>query len=389
MNVKNPFLIALMGLVWNGLEAQSVDLKLKDLQYIRQTSYELNKEKRQLLSVRESWFDERAILTRQERYGYIAVDTGSLLANRYHYEYDTTTRKGKNYTERLVTPRNKNYSRQETRFTSYDHSSDKRVSSQQYSSDTKLQTEIENSYDAQGNLVKTILRDHTYAPPMLQTDEMQRNAAGKMTRWTSYDEQGGAKREQVRDFSWEYLNDTLLLRSSGYVYNDWTETVNKYSKGVLKQSTQSVGTRQTNGKTTITNKMVTNYANGKPISATETVNGKKTRTIAYTYFEEGYKEEAITTKEGVTVNGEKELYLNDTLLIERLWTTNDEKTRQETHQYDALGQRIRSVFIEFKSNGDEWKTEFELDEHGNPTHRLFFINKHLQQEDVYEYKYFD
>lgn len=387
MNILNDKFIAIFILcmiLGTIAQAQLDEARLDSVLYISQLTYDYKKGDKSLKIEKESFLDTNQIMYKQERTNYVYVDAKRVKSMHYAYTYDPKTRRGEYYTERFPVPNRKKskYSKRVSKFKSFDHKS-KYEWIKHYNSKDEIQQDARFEYDSHGERTYNYQKNYAYNPPTVHIDEMERNDRGELLKWVSYDEQEG-KKEQVRDFNWEY-QDTLLVRSSGYVFNNWNETEHQYKKGVLKKSTQNIGYRQDKGKVIIDHKISTKYKNGLPFKKMEHRLGKKESTTSYTYAP-NYIEEKVVTKTETKVIEEKKLMQNG-LLVEKTDLLDGKPTLSEKNTYSSGGRLQKHVEIEYRKNGDEWKTVFEFNKRNNLTRKTFLINEKLRQEDLYTYKY--
>lgn len=366
-------------------------LVLDSVRVIRHTTYDYPRQPAnapKYVSVfKESIFDSARVLIQQSRASFIPSDTGLVKSSDYYFKYNPQTKLGEYYTEKFPTPKNPKitYSKQPTKFRSHNH--EEQVWVEQYNEKGNLIVKSSYAYNAQNQRVGAETQDFQNKSNHIEI--IARNAAGKMTSWQSYDEQNGS-RTQVRDMRWTYLNDTLLLTNTGYVYNNYTETVNKYDKNnLLSKTTAQTGYRQENGKTTLENTILTEYKNGRPVEMSTTLKGQKISTAEISYT----PTETITTtttkvdkKKVVTTKIVKTIYQQDKLL-ERTETEQGKPLGSLQNVYTD-GHLSQSTEIEHKQNGDVWKTVTEYDHKGNPTRKIFYIQNQPRQEDVYIYERF-
>jgi hypothetical protein len=335
-------------------------------------------------------FDTNQIMISQFRISYESADTANSRNSEYYYQYNPATRNGNSGDIRYPNSRNKLDSivHKKTKFRSFDHK-DNFESMQQFDEKGKLFLETQYNYNPKGLRISSSTND--LKAQILHSDKIERNDAGKILRWTSYDTEYGKER-LVRDIQYTYLADTLLLNQEGYIYNNWNKTSNKYDKNnKLSSSTIETGYRQDGGKILRDAKTVINYKDGNPVKRTYTENGKKLSFSTFKYAP-NIVEESSATKNGktqiVVVKIDKKLYDAQNRLVE---TTQIEDgkikfSKQYTYQDSLL---VRYTEIEYKVNGDQWKTDIDYNPSGNPTTRRLYKGTQLWQEDQYEYTYFE
>lgn len=382
-------MVSLLGLllVATSLFGQEQE-NLDSVQLIKQSTYEYNDNgQKHLESYKESKLDTNRIIIEENRYHYLATDTGAAVVTHYKLVYNPKTRLGSYYTERLPHAKrpNRKYSKVLTKYRSYDHANKKQWE-KKYNKSNKLSKEIQNTYDAEGLKIASKITDYASAPPTLHTDEVNRNKAGKMILWESFDDDGTGLKK-VRQHKWVYLDDTLLLASSGYIYNNWTEVKNKYKKGVLTKTITQSGNRQSNGKVKITYKTLKEYKEGQLTKEMVFSLNKKELTKTYTY-QEGITTELIQTKEGTTTNVLKEIF-DGNLLIEESSMEKGEPKFMERYTYNPSTQKLlEKTEIEYRRNNKEWKTITKYNISGNIVSKTFYVNNKPVRDDVYEYVYY-
>lgn len=382
--------IFLLSFCWNkSLIAQSEGLK-DSIQTIVQKTYEYNNDVAILSILKKSVYDTNQILTRQDRYNYISVDTGLAVGTHYWFEYNPKNRYG-SYTNKTLahsTLPNRKESQQLTEFRSFDHEH-KREWIKTYKKDSKdLLRHIEQKFDAKGHSINSKMTNYETKTPSISTEKVQRNAAGNITFWESFDDDGDSKM-QARSYQAEYKNDTIFLSSGGYLYNTWTAVVNKYNrKNELLKTTTSMGTRQSNGKIKITTQTVIDYSDNKPSkSITKNLN-KVVETILFVY-QDGKKIQQISTPEKKYEWIESYTYLDSTATLLTSYTNIQEGKifKKEELSYDSLNQLVQHIEIEYRANGKDWKTITEYNSFGKVSRIRFYIADILNKEDIYKYEY--
>lgn len=374
------------------LFAQS-ELNLDSIHKIKHTTYNYQNDNALLSILKISEYDTNQILIRQERFNYIKADTGNAVGTHYLFTYNPKSRWGEFYTESIPhsSQPNKKYSKQLTEFKSIDHAH-KREIVKQYKADSKdLLRKIEVVFDSNGNPTSTQTTSYETSTPQHSIEKVQRNAAGNIVLWESFDDDGDAK-IQARSFTATYKNDTLLLTSSGYLYHNWNEVINTYDKNnLLAKSISNIGTRQTNGKVKKIDQITVTYSNGKPTKSVEKRANKPYKTIIYTY--EANKEILQITlpdknyqdvKTYTYLNGDKR-YLTD-----YTETLDGKPFLEKKMVYDTANASVKLMQyteIEYRENGKDWKTVKEYNERGNLTRIRFYIANVLSKEEVYEYVY--
>lgn len=365
-------------------------LVLDSVRLIKQSTYEHNPntQQKRLSIYKESAFDTSKILTFQQRYTYTQTDTGLATTSYYEFTYNPFTKLGSYFTEKFPTAKTPKQARTklETKFKSYNHE-DEREWIKQYNEKGELISETSYAYDNAGFRIRTQTRD--LKSQIISIDNVERNKLGKILTWQAYDEENG-NQTKVREMQWSYLQDSLLLTSAGYVYNNYNEVVNSYDKkNQLEESIVYTGYRQDGGKIIRENKTITTYKDGKPSKIVVYLAGKKVSTSKFRY-EPNFIEETIDAKEDnrtvKTVKITKELYQGDKLTDH---SELENGTLKYSIQHILVGKIIaKTTEIDYKSTQGEWKTVVEFNEKGNPTRKLFYIKNQLQQEDIYEYEYY-
>ncbi len=364
--------------------------KLDSIQKIIQITYQNKGASLRKTIVKESLFDTNQILVLQNRYNYTKIDTGLIVSTHYHFEYDPRYRQGFYYTERLAYNAKHKYSKHTTKFKSYDHKYKREWIKTYKKNSTSLLRHIKHQFDDNGYLVETVVVDYSHQPPSKTTEIVQRNKAGKMIKWESFDEDGDSKKIQARSFSATYKKDTLLLQSSGYLYFNWNQTINRYdNKNQLKKSIILVGNRSLKGKTKILDKTIHIYKNNLPFKTIEKRLNKKIKTIVYTY-EDIQKIQTVTTPTKSYQDIKKYEYLADTLnLLSKYTETKEGKPYLEIYmEYDTLQQMTKHTEIEFRKNGKNWKTIKDYNSLGQLIQKTFYISDKVRRKEVYNYFYF-
>jgi len=375
--------------------------------HIVQYHYKYNEEgKKNLDYVKVSHFDSSSILVLQERMHFaekfdslkIIPKFDSLgkaekialelpLNAYYYYEYNPSTQIGNYYSQSFNA---KNNDKKETGFKSFDHS-EKHIWEKQYNAAKMLRVEIENTYDDKGYLLSTFSRDHNFSPPIAHSEEVKRNSAGLMTTWESYDEDENG-RQKVREMNWVYKQDTILLKSSGYIYNNWNEVVHNYNKKTRlpEKTLKTFGYRNDKGEIKRNHKHETLYKKGLPSQIQEYEYNKKTKLHKFVYtdstlisisnesiIEKGFPNELITTTQ--RYNSEKRL-----LMLSK--SKNGESRSDELYEYFENGQISRYMEAEYVSGGKKSSQKTtEYNESGNQVRKLLYINNKLAAEDIFKY----
>jgi len=362
------------------------ELRLDSIAKIVQKTYEHYPDGSRFLTVlKESHFDSNQLLVLQHRRSFIPSDTGAFMSSYYFYEYQPNTRLGNYFHERFANPKNPKsvYSKQSSQFKNIaNHKDNEWLKVLNDKQETAVYSQY--TYNSQNFLVESRTEDRV--SKIIHTESAERNTANQITAWRSYDEENGQRR-QVREVLMTYLLDSILLTNKGYIYNNYTETVNKYDKKNQLVSTKTqTGYRQDNGKIILNSKSSSKYKNGKLLSSTVTEKGKKVSNSSFTHAD-NLIQETLTTYEGKTKNT---VFLTKASTYDgrkQLTYTESEngKVRLAKEWIYAAGQIQQYIEIEIKTSGNEWRTIIEYNPNGNPTRKTFTINNQLKQEDVYEF----
>lgn len=374
----------------NTLKAQP-KRNLDSVQTIVHTTYNYKGDAPILSMVKESILDTNSILIRQDRYNYMTVDTGFAPRTHYAFEYNPVRKLGNYYTEQLThgdKPKRK-YSKQITKFKSYDHQH-KREWVRLYKKNSALMLrQVEKTFDANGYPTRTKTTNYDTSPPNSSLEKVSRNALGNISNWESFDDDGDTKM-QARSFQASYKDDSLLLQSTGYLYHNWNQVINKYDRNnLLKKNILRAGTRNSNGKVKRTDQTITIYKNGRPFKMIEKKLNKTTKTIAYT-FNENEEIQAVVTPTSSYQEKKTYTYLDSSKQFLTVYTETLEgkpflKIEME---YDTASRVKTHTEIEYRKNGKDWKTVKTYNEHGNYTQIDFFIANKLNKREVYKYTYF-
>lgn len=365
---------------------------LDSLQTITHTVYKYKNNIPSLTTIKESVFDTNGIMIRQDRYNYMKVDTGFAPRTHYVFEYNPQKKLGNYYTEQLVhseKPKRK-YSKQVSKFKSYDHQH-KREWVRLYKKNSHLMLrQIEKTFDTNGHTTRTKTTNYDTSPPNSSLEKVSRNAAGNIIKWESFDDDGDTKM-QARSFLASYKNDSLLLQSTGYLYHNWNQVINKYDRNnQVKKNILRAGTRDSRGKVKRTDQTITIYKYNRPFKTVEKKLNKKTKTIFYRY-EENKEIQAIVTPEKSYEEVKTYTYLdsNQLFLTEYTETFEGKPFLKKQIEYDTATSKIKSYTeIEYRKNGKDWKTTKLYNQHGNYIEIDFFIADKLIKRDVYKYIYF-
>lgn len=385
--LRSAILLSFIHLIAANIYAQQINTK--GIKTVQQTTIDNNNGTVFTALEKEIHYNEENIMIHQKTSSYDFINGQVSKTSLYQFDYSPLTRKGEFSTTRYPTPKNKLESpaKSYTKFTSQNHK-DNYLFTQVYDESGKLISETEENYNTQG--LRTSKRVNDIRFQMINYDELQRNNAGKITRWISKDTENG-KETIARDIQTTYLLDTLLLTEKGFSYNNWSETVNKYDKkNILIQQTVSRGYKQSTGKILIDAKTVTKYANNKPASATYTENGKKIATITYSYTDNS-EIEIITAKRNkkttVMKNETSREYNEKGSLASLKKIINDKPDFSMKHTYDENNKLIKTERWEYKVTGEVWYTEVFYNEKRNPTTSKEYKDNVLMKEHNYSYSY--
>lgn len=387
-------LILLLGLCFyfsSHAQTQLSGLNLSGIKRVKQTTYNYKNKAKNLTLIKESVYDTNQVLTNQERNHFMTVDTGFAAHKHYVFTYNPATKLGSYYTEQLEhsSKPNRKYSKQKATFKSYDHSS-KREWVKVYKKNSKLLLrQTKKKFDTNGHLINTEITYYDSSPPRSSKENVSRNAAGNIISWASFDDDGDTK-SQARQFTAKYKHDTLLLESSGYLYFNWNQTINKFNgKNELKKTISNVGTRQSTGKVKINDQTITIYKYNKPFKTIEKKLKKKVKTIVYSYTPTEEVQQITTPEKTYT---EKKVYSYAdsamTRLVHYTETLDGKPFLDKTFTYHPDTTLLASYTeVEFRKNGQDWKTVRYYDMDGNYTKQQFFVANKLNKEDIYTYEY--
>lgn len=374
----------------NTIKAQS-KRNLDSVQTIVHTTYNYKGDAPILSMVKESVLDTNSILIRQDRYNYMKVDTGFAPRTHYAFEYNPVRKLGNYYTEQLThgdKPKRK-YSKQITKFKSYDHQH-KREWVRLYKKNSALMLrQVEKTFDANGYPTRTKTTNYDTSPPNSSLEKVGRNALGNIINWESFDDDGDTKM-QARSFQASYKEDSLLLQSTGYLYHNWNQVINKYDrKNLLKKNILRAGTRDSYGKVKRTDQTITIYKNGRPFKMIEKKLNKTTKKIAYT-FNENEEIQTVVTPTSSYQEKKTYTYLDSSKQFLTVYTeTLEGKPFLKIEiEYDTASRIKTHTEIEYRKNGKDWKTVKTYNEYGNYTQIDFFIANKLNKREVYAYTYF-
>ncbi|WMX14846.1 hypothetical protein [Aureispira sp. CCB-E] len=364
---------------------------LDSVQTIIHTTYKYKNGVPQLSMTKESVYDTNAILIRQDRYHYMAVDTGFAPRTHYSFEYNPARKLGSYYTEQLThsdKPK-RQYSKQLSKFKSYDHEH-KREWVRLYKKNSNLMLrQVEKTFDKNGFPTQTKTTNYDTSPPNSSLEKVSRNALGNITNWESFDDDGDTKM-QARSFQATYKNDSLLLQSTGYLYHNWNQVINKYDRyNQLKKTILRAGTRDSNGKVKRTDQTITTYKYNLPVKTIEKRLNKKVKTITYT-FNDNEEIQLVVTPEKTYEEKKTYVYLDSSkqLLTTYTETLEGQPFVRKEITYDTTSKIQTYTEIEYRKNGKDWKTVKTYNNRGNYTHIDFFIADKLNKRDVYTYTYF-
>ena len=371
-------------LVVPSLRAQSPEPKI--VKTITQTTTNHHKST-YILGLKVSTFDTAQILIAQQRFSYSGPDTAASKTSEYNYQYNPNGRLGQFSTTRIPTATNRlekpvvNL----TKFKSHNHRDDYDWV-HQFDENGKVFLETEHSYDAQGLRISS--RSHDVRSQVVNFDQLERNSAGRITKWSSTDTEFG-KETLVRLMTYSYLHDTLLLTQEGYIYSNWTQTTNKYDKNNrLASAITETGYRQPSGKVLRDAKTQTKYKDGLPVSSTYSENGKKISSSTFVHSPNS-STETITTKQKktttITTKTSRQRFDDKNRLVENTQLENDQIAFSKLYTYQD------STLVQFteieRKNTELWKTVTDYNSEGLPIRRQLLNGDALQQEDIFEYTY--
>lgn len=372
------------------IKAQA-DFNLDQVHKITQSTYDYKSSNPVQTILKYSVYDTNQVLVNQDRYNYFTVDTGIAVSTHYHFEYDPRYQTGTYFTEKPThaSKPKREYSKQLTKFRTTKNP-ENRTWIKTYKENSKsLQRHTENKFDTNGFLTETIITNYKTKPPTQHIEKVVRNNAGNMLQWQSFDDDGETKKVQARDFSATYKNDTLLLKSAGYLYNNWKSMANKYSgKNELKKSIEFIGNRAPNGKIKKLDKNITIYKNGRPYKTTAKKLNKKVKTINYAYAP-GSEVWTVVTPEKSYTERKDSVFIDSLGLLTKYTETKEGNPFLEINiTYDTTGQIKQHTEIEYRKNGKDWKTVKEYNEHGSIVTKSFYVADKLRRKDTYQYEYF-
>lgn len=367
--------------------AQAQNLDLTGVAQIRQITIDQSQTPF-ATALKTSDFDTNKIMTAQFRINYASADTANARISEYYLNYNPANRTGSLGTIRYPTAANRLDSvvHFKTKYNSYDHKENNNWV-KQYDEKGKVFLETEYTYNSKGLMISS--RRNDLLSQTINFDQLERNDAGKITKWTSTDTEFG-KETIVRNVQYSYLSDTLLLTQEGYIYNNWNKTTNKYDKnGLQTSSLTETGYRQANGKILRDTKTEIKYKNGRPVSSSYSENGKKLSSSIFSYTDSS-STEAILRKEGKKkvshTKTELMRYDEQKRLIEDSQLEDGKIKLSFQYRYqDSL--LVEYIEVEHKINGEVWTTVFSYNDQGNPTNKKLFKGEKLWQEDQYIYEY--
>lgn len=338
---------------------------------------------------KEQELDTNSIVTEQKRYQYQQKDTGKAVRSYYFYTYNPRTRRGSYYTEYTATEK-KEATKQKTDFKAYKDHRQKEWVKHYKTNSQQVKKRIQRTFDANGAVLSTETTNYETSPSSSTLEKVQRNDAGNILRWESFDDDGDTK-TQARAFTASYKDDTLLLESSGYLYFQWTGVKNRYNgKGELKKQIQSSGNRQSTGKIKKNRQTITWYKDGKPCKLMEKQLNKKTKTVVYTYSPDKVVEQ-VTTPEKSYAEVKTYTYLDSARQYLSSYTETKEGKPfvEKTMVYDTATWTLQEhIEIEYRTNGKDWKTVHAYNNRGNLLEKRFYVANRLTKKDVLRYEYF-
>lgn len=374
----------------DNLEAQS-ERNLDSVQTIVHTTYKYKNNLPTISMVKESVFDTNSILIRQDRYNYMVVDTGFAPRTHYTFEYNPVNKLGSYYTEQLThtdKPKRK-YSKQLSKFKSYDHEHKREWIRSYKKNSTLMLRQVEKTFDANGYPTRTKTTNYDSSPPSSSLEKVSRNQLGNITNWESFDDDGDTKMH-ARSFHATYKDDSLLLQSSGYLYHNWNQVINKYNRNnQVKKTILRAGTRNSNGKVKRTDQTIMTYKDNRSFKTVEKKLNKTTKTIIYS-FEKNQETQLIVTPTATYQEKKISIYLDSSkqFLTEYTETLEGKPFLRKEIEYDTAFNIQTYTEIEYRNNGKDWKTIKTYNEQGNYTQIDFFIANKLNKRERYEYRYF-
>ena len=377
-------------MVLNNTQAQP-KRNLDSVQTIVQTTYKYKSGVSTLSTIKESTLDTNTILIRQDRYNYMAVDTGFAPRTHYAFEYNPARKLGSYYTEQLThedKPKRK-YSKQLSKFKSYDHQHKREWVRIYKKNSTLMLRQIEKTFDPNGYPTRTKTTHYDTSPPNSSLEKVSRNPRGNIINWESFDDDGDTKM-QARSFEASYKNDSLLLESTGYLYHNWNQVINKYDrKNQLKKTILRAGTRTSYGKIKRTNQTIITYKYNLPLKMVEKKLKKTIKTIVYT-FEKNKETQLVVTPTTTYEEKKVSVYLDSSkqFLAEYTETLEGKPFLRIEIEYDTAFNIKRHTEIEYRKNGKDWKTVKTYNNRTNYTQINFFIANKLNKKEIYEYTYF-
>jgi len=374
----------------NKIQAQPKK-NLDSVQTIVHTTYKYKNEISTLSMIKKSILDTNTILIRQDRYNYMSVDTGFAPRTHYVFEYNPARKLGSYYTEQLThgdKPKRK-YSKQSSKFKSYDHQHKREWVRMYKKNSTLMLRQVEKTFNSNGYSTRTKTTNYDTSPPNSSLEKVSRNSLGNITNWESFDDDGDTKM-QARSFEASYKEDSLLLQSSGYLYHNWNQVINKYDRNNhLKKNIVRAGTRDSYGKIKRTGQTIITYKYNLPLKMVEKKLKKTTKTIRYT-FEENEAIQFIVTPTTSYKEKKTYTYLDSSKQFLTVYTeTLEGKPFLRTEiEYDTASKIKIHTEIEYRKNGKDWKTVKRYNSRSNCTQIDFFIANKLNKRELYEYTYF-
>jgi hypothetical protein len=321
----------------------------------------------------------------------MTVDSGFAPRTHYAFEYNPVRKLGSYYTEQLThgdKPKRK-YSKQLSKFKSYDHQH-KREWIKSYKKNSALMLrQVEKTFDSNGYPTRTKTTNYDTSPPNSSLEKVSRNSRGNIVNWESFDDDGDTKM-QARSFQASYKNDSLLLQSTGYLYHNWNQVINKYDrKNQIKKTILRAGVRDSYGKVKKTDQTIMIYKENRPFKTVEKKLNKTIKTITYT-FGEAEETQLIVTPSATYKEKKTYVYLDSSkqFVTEYTETLEGKPFLRTEIEYDTTSKIKTHTEIEYRKNGKDWKTVKTYNSRTNHTQIDFFIANKLNKRDVYEYTYF-
>lgn len=397
--MKHLFLLLIwMGWGWT-LHAQldstqvSIDtiaLNINRIEYCQKTVYLKSNNALNKQYTERTWFDTTGVMTKQERTYYEQTDTGIAIARFYAYTYQPANRLGEFYTERFPTPsKARSYSKKATKFQNDNRHPTLRKWEKIYKVNSRqILRQITYEYDKNGYLTSKTTSNYNTTPTSSTIEKVERNAAGNMLRWTSYDDDGDTKM-QARDFTASYLEDSLLLQSYQQLYYGVNQTIHKYTRNKqLRKTIQQVG-NLVRGKPKWTTKTTICYKDGRPFRLQEKHLNKTVKKIEYNYAPH-QTTQVVISSEGNYTDTQTWTYHDSfpKLPTQYVETKKGKPFVEKKWKYTATGKLLQYIQFEHRANNKDWKEIDHYNDRGQIYWHQFFINDQLNKEERLQYRYY-